>query len=962
MGIRSIEDILAQDEDENAVDEIEELLMNTDWTAESQLHILSKVDTSKERFFRTVTLWGKDEEKGLKTAFELLIKLFSKEKELWKQWDMRKSRQADEDSAAMTPSVIDSPNCIIAQQILAILPEVMEKTYEEHNGDNILHAVCRHGVKSIAELVLSFVQQYDVEQFDSMLEAPNSSNETPLRVAIYVSGQDVSLVELLAKHSDGRRQTHLLKAVEDGKLNHLKILLDTSEEGDKLLSLEVLKGAARSGHTDVWDFITTKKPNLAKDAGLLRTAIEYRTLEIVLRLLDSHPEILRKLDDVKKAAKLAVDLAEKEIEIPTPKPGKKLKAKKALEEEQKQRHQREVSRSIRNLLLERMLRELSPKDVKGCWPRAQGQAAREVYLELNVSSSRNWAWFVQFVKTAEQEVSEAKALKQAQDAAKIQDQKDQSNRDANSRKDAQELQTTQTSSKAPQAPNSKSSKYNADFQPYLKYVSFPDLDEIRRHRSAEKIRHLEGKEVKYVLQWLRLVKGVKRILKLGVLDSHIQPHREEIIEEALEGLQVEELDWKRVDLSIRSVEFAAKNVRILHLYSSGGWAPLCHWMSCEGINNLSDGKDDKSIERAQKQKEEITTWLTNIWKGMPPKPASAEGTAKENLLQLTQIPFSVDYAAWTLAGPQNIEEQKGTAARDARTVVRLKSFVKTYDRLHKRRMASADPSNHLRRIKVAIIDTGVDDGQFETGTLKSFTGQTFSETGDSHWWLSADSHGTQMAKLITSIDPCCELYIAKVGDSKTDITVGAVTDALNWAISEKVDVISMSFALDKPYKGLSEAVRTAGFNGIFMVCSTADEGGNKPNCWPAQCPETVGIAACDEMGVLTHYSNTEAQFYFQGERIVYDSVQGSDTREEISGSSVATAIAAGVASLVLACCQIDEIEVALEDRAKEVKKMFNRMTGGGKQESTKYVRPWVAFGEGDKGRGETMFLPETGER
>lgn len=78
---------------------------------------------------------------------------------------------------------------------------------------------------------------------------------------------------------------------------------------------------------------------------------------------------------------------------------------------------------------------------------------------------------------------------------------------------------------------------------------------------------------------------------------------------------------------------------------------------------------------------------------------------------------------------------------------------------------------------MAIIDTGVDESDFNTNIHKDgFEGESFVEREgmESHWWLSSDVHGTQMAKIISSIDPFCKLYIAKVGDHKEDITVERV--------------------------------------------------------------------------------------------------------------------------------------------------------------------------------------------
>jgi hypothetical protein len=76
------------------------------------------------------------------------------------------------------------------------------------------------------------------------------------------------------------------------------------------------------------------------------------------------------------------------------------------------------------------------------------------------------------------------------------------------------------------------------------------------------------------LQRLRLVKGVRRILRLRVLDSRNRPHSEEMIEGAIQALEREKLDWRRLDLSTRTVKDAAKSVHTLHLYASGSWT-LC---------------------------------------------------------------------------------------------------------------------------------------------------------------------------------------------------------------------------------------------------------------------------------------------------------------------------------------------------------------------------------------------------
>lgn len=165
----------------------------------------------------------------------------------------------------------------------------------------------------------------------------------------------------------------------------------------------------------------------------------------------------------------------------------------------------------------------------------------------------------------------------------------------------------------------------------------------------------------------------------------------------------------------------------------------------------------------------------------------------------------------------------------------------------------------------------------------------------------------------------------------------------------------MSFALDKQSKDLvNEVANAASTKGIVLICSSADEGNNMPEVWPASYKETIDIAACDEWGYLSPYSNVRAKYYFQGQKIIADATQFSDSRDEIGGSSVSTALAAGVASLILACCKIDGDEPIKLKRREKVEQWFDEMKG----QDPKYVRPWVVFGDGRRdSKFKNMFLP-----
>jgi hypothetical protein len=86
---------------------------------------------------------------------------------------------------------------------------------------------------------------------------------------------------------------------------------------------------------------------------------------------------------------------------------------------------------------------------------------------------------------------------------------------------------------------------------------------------------------------------------------------------------------------------------------------------------------------------------------------------------------------------------------------------------------SAPAIRPLRKVKVALIDTGVDLEELADG-IENFTGHivrgiSFMQQGQriSPWWLPSKPHGTQQARLICAIDPSCDLYVAKVGSDPT---------------------------------------------------------------------------------------------------------------------------------------------------------------------------------------------------
>lgn len=124
----------------------------------------------------------------------------------------------------------------------------------------------------------------------------------------------------------------------------------------------------------------------------------------------------------------------------------------------------------------------------------------------------------------------------------------------------------------------------------------------------------------------------------------------------------------------------------------------------------------------------------------------------------------------------------------------LAPFLEKYKNEH-RRWDRQHSATAPRRSKVCLIDSGV--VVVENNTTEKLhigaqivDGQSFvyEDSSESPWWHASVPHGTQMASLICSIDPCCELYVTKVGDD-----VGTYGDRQNVPVTPE-RVADVSFA------------------------------------------------------------------------------------------------------------------------------------------------------------------------
>lgn len=111
---------------------------------------------------------------------------------------------------------------------------------------------------------------------------------------------------------------------------------------------------------------------------------------------------------------------------------------------------------------------------------------------------------------------------------------------------------------------------------------------------------------------------------------------------------------------------------------------------------------------------------------------------------------------------------------------------------------------HARRTRVAILDSGIltippsQAKRDESNGLwpRIAEGESFidDDTRLPPWQFASDPHGTQIANVISAIDPHCEIYVAKVAEGRHGIKPDNVADVCNRVILSILFLFSLSLS------------------------------------------------------------------------------------------------------------------------------------------------------------------------
>ncbi|KAG9500788.1 hypothetical protein J7337_006468 [Fusarium musae] len=202
------------------------------------------------------------------------------------------------------------------------------------------------------------------------------------------------------------------------------------------------------------------------------------------------------------------------------------------------------------------------------------------------------------------------------------------------------------------------------------------------------------------------------------------------------------------------------------------------------------------------------------------------------------------------------------------------------------------------RVKIAIIDSGLHDrerGRYRVD-YRDFTGIPKNDS-----W-----HGTCCAGIIQGLYEEARLYIARVFErDHADEIEGPLrmAKAIHWAIEppRSVDIISISAGFRSYSKELDDAVTKAKAAGVLVIAAASNWQNTSTVAFPARHNLSTMCIYSTNTGNQSSSFNPEPRADTQNFAIIGEGFQHPDQRrnERMSGTSMATAVAAGLAARIV---------------------------------------------------------------
>ena len=161
-------------------------------------------------------------------------------------------------------------------------------------------------------------------------------------------------------------------------------------------------------------------------------------------------------------------------------------------------------------------------------------------------------------------------------------------------------------------------------------------------------------------------------------------------------------------------------------------------------------------------------------------------------------------------------------------------------------------------------------------------------------------HGLGMVGAALVVCPHADIYCARVLDDEGCGDSWSVANGLAWAMSQGVDVINLSFAMDGYSEVVDLMLQDAANQGIVVVAAAGNQGASNLS-FPANLPQVLAVSGTEEDGDADDVANFHANTWMSAPSCNVPGPHPSapDAYGWWSGTSVSSALAAGTLALAI---------------------------------------------------------------
>lgn len=207
------------------------------------------------------------------------------------------------------------------------------------------------------------------------------------------------------------------------------------------------------------------------------------------------------------------------------------------------------------------------------------------------------------------------------------------------------------------------------------------------------------------------------------------------------------------------------------------------------------------------------------------------------------------------------------------------------------------------KAKVGIIDTGIDLNHFDLSPINS----GYNPISSGQQPEDQNGHGTHVAgtiaarkngKGIVGVAPNIKLYPVKAFDKDGSAKISSLIEALQWSIDNDLQVLNMSFGVDRDNDTLREAIAKTYEAGITMVAASGNDGATTVD-FPARYPEVIAVGAVNEDKQLANFSNYGSNLDVVAPGVDVESTWKNGQFNKLDGTSMAAPHVTGITALIL---------------------------------------------------------------